>query len=250
MSARALRRVRSISLPSMSSKPRWRIVRRWMIVALVVSAALIAGYMLWFRDSSFVAVEQVDVTGADLSPQVEAGLSNAAMGLSTLHFDRSALDAAVADDPSVVSLKIETDFPHGVTIDVQSRTPAGWIDADGGALIAADGVVLATGVEQPDGLPVIEADSSQLTDRADGQALAAARVLGAVPAPLQPQVEKASVDSDHGVVAEVTGGIELRFGDPANAEKKWRAAAAVLADPNLTSATYIDLSVPSRPVVG
>ena len=48
------------------------------------------------------------------------------MGLSTLHLDRSALDAAVADDPSVVALKIQTDFPHGLTIDVQSEPrPAG-----------------------------------------------------------------------------------------------------------------------------
>jgi cell division septal protein FtsQ len=206
--------------------------------------------MFWFRDSSLVAVESVEVTGANLSPQVEASLSNAAMGLSTLHLDRSVLDAVVVDDPSVVALKIDTDFPHALTIDVESRTPAGWLDADDGALIASDGVVLATGVDQPDGLPTIEADSSQLTNRADGQALAAARVLGAVPVPLRAQVEQASVDDEHGVVAEVTGGIELRFGDPGNAEKKWRSAAAVLADPNLTSATYIDLSVPSRPVVG
>lgn len=220
------------------------------MVGLVVAAALLAGYMLWFRDSSFVAVEQVEITGSDLSPEVEGHLSEAAMGLSTLHLDRSALEAAVADDPSVVALKIQTDFPHGLTIDVQSRTPAGWLDADGGALVAADGTVLDTGVEQPEGIPKIDADSSDLSGRANGAALAAARVLGATPAPLQPELETATVDDEHGVVVEVTGGIELRFGNPGNADQKWRAASAVLADPGLTSATYIDLSVPSRPVVG
>jgi cell division protein FtsQ len=222
-----------------------------MIVAVILAVAVIAGYMLWFRDSSFVAVERVDVTGADLAPNVEAQLSDAALGLSTLHLDRSALEAAVADDPTVIALKIDPDFPHGLTIDVESRTPAGWLAGDdGGALIAADGVVLDTGVDQPDGLPAIEADPADLGDRAAGQALAAARVLGAVPGPLQPQVTDARVDDDHGVVVEVTGGIELRFGAPREAEQKWRAASAVLADPDLTSATYIDLSVPSRPAVG
>jgi cell division septal protein FtsQ len=211
---------------------------------------LFAGYMLWFRDSSLVAVERVDVTGADLSPEVEARLSEAGLGLSTLHLDRSALEGAVADDPSVVALKIDTDFPHGLAVDVQSRTPAGWLDSDGGALIAADGTVLATDVKRSEGVPAIEADSSSLGDRADGEALAAARVLGAAPGPLQGQVDNARIDGEHGVVVEVTGGIELRFGDPVNAEDKWRAATAVLADPSLTSATYIDLSVPSRPVAG
>ncbi len=45
-------------------------------------------------------------------------------------------------------------------------------------------------------------------------------------------------------------GIELRFGDPAQAERKWAAAAAVISDPGLRSAVYIDVSVPTRPVVG
>ncbi len=225
--------------------------RRWLVVAAIVAAALLAGYMLWFRDSSFVAVERVDITGSNLSPEVEGHLSEAAIGLSTLHLDRSALDAAVADDPSVVALKIETDFPHGLTIDVQSRTPAGWLDADGGALIAADGTVLDTGVEQPDG---VAEDRRRLirTQRPRERRRPGGRPgpgRDARPAPAR-AVDSASVDDEHGVVVEVTGGIELRFGDPGNADQKWRAASAVLADPELTSATYIDLSVPSRPVVG
>jgi cell division septal protein FtsQ len=226
------------------------LTRRRLIVALLVVLALAAGYMLWFRDSSFVAVEKVQVTGADVSPEVVERLTDAGMGLSTLNLDRSKLEAAVADDPTVVALKIDTDFPHGLTIDVQSRTPAGWIDADGGTVVAGDGTVLTTGVDQPDEVPQIEEDADVAGGKVEGPALATARVLGATPAPLQPQVESATVDDAHGVVVTVTGGIELRFGDPANADQKWRAASSVLADPGLGSATYIDLSVPTRPVVG
>jgi len=232
------------------SLPSWPRLRNRLIVALLIVAALVAGYMLWFRDSSLVAIENVKVTGADLGPGVEESLSAAATGLSTLHLDRGAIEAAVAEDPSVVALKIEADFPHGVTIDVQSRTAAGWVDADGGTLLAVDGTVLGSGVDRPDGLPEIAGSGRSPGNRADGAELAAARVLGAVPAPLQGQVEKARVDDEHGVVAELNGGIELRFGSPGSADQKWGAAAAVLADPKLTSATYIDLSVPSRPVVG
>ncbi len=245
MAARASRMLRR---PSFSMPARTRLRNR-LIVALLVVAALVAGYMLWFRDSSVVAIEDVTVTGANVGPGVEEQLTAAATGLSTLHLDRGAIEEAVADDPSVIALKIETDFPHGVTIDVESRTPAGWVDADDGTLLAADGTVLATGIDRPDGIAEIAGDEAS-GDRAAGEELAAARVLGAVPGPLQAQVAKASVDEDHGVVAELNGGIELRFGSPGNADQKWQAAAAVLADPNLTSATYIDLSVPSRPVVG
>ena len=229
--------------------PSWPRLRNGLIVTVLLLVAIAAGYMLWFRDSSLVAIDDVRVTGANVAPGVEDRLTAAATGLSTLHLDRAAIESAVADDPTVVGLKIDTDFPHGITIDVQSRTPAGWLGADGGTLLAADGTVLASGVDRPDGLPEV-AGGELDGERASGVELAAARVLGAVPKPLQAQVEKAEVDKGHGVVAVLSGGIELRFGSPANADQKWRAAASVLADPKLTSATYIDLSSPSRPVVG
>ena len=241
--SRILSRRPALALPS------WRTLRNRLIVALLLLAALIAGYMLWFRDSSLVAIDDVRVTGANVAPGIEDRLTATATGLSTLHLDRGAIESVVADDPTVVGLKIDTDFPHGVTIDVQSRTPAGWLATDGGTLIAADGTVLASGVDRPEGRPEVAGDELD-GERASGVELAAARILGAVPKPLQPQVEKAEVDDRHGVVAILNGGIELRFGSPAHADQKWRAAASVLADPKLTSATYVDLSSPSRPVVG
>lgn len=246
MAARAGRL--SLRRPALSV-PSWPRLRNRLIVALILLAALVAGYMLWFRDSSLVEIEDVRVTGTNVTPELEQRLTAAATGLSTLHLDRGVIDGAIADDPVVAALKIDTDFPSGVTIDVQTRAPAGWVDAGGGALLAGDGTVVASGVGRPEGMPEIAGGVPE-GSRAEGAELAAARVLGAVPAPLQPQVEKAGVDDQHGVVAELNGGIELRFGSPGNADQKWRAAATVLADPKLTSATYIDLSMPSRPVVG
>ena len=236
-----------LSLPPM---PSWPVVRRRLVVAGGVIAVLLAAYMLWFRNSSFVAVERVEVIGAEAAPQVAAALNAEAGSMTTLHVDDDALRAAVADDPAVLSLSTDADFPHGLTITVDLRRPAGYLDADGGTIVAGDGVVLATGAERPDGLPTIEAEATSTGAKVDGPALVAARTLGAAPAALLAQTESSGVDPEHGPVVTLDGGIELRFGDPSKADQKWRSAAAVLADPELDGASYIDLSVPSRPVSG
>lgn len=236
-----------LSLPAV---PPWRVIRRRLIVGLVVVVALAAAYMLWFRDSSFVEVRDVTVTGADSDAAAASALTSAAQGLSTLNLDEDALRAAVADDPDVASLTAEPDFPHDLTIDVVVRRPAGYVADGNGAVLAADGTVLSTGGDRPGGLPEIDAEATSLGGRAEGPALTVARVLGAAPPELAAQIESGRVDSDYGPTATLAGGLELRFGDPAQAERKWQAAAAVLASPDFTSARYLDLSVPSRPVAG
>ena len=231
--------------------PSWPSMRRRVGVILALLFLLLAGYMLWFRDSSFVQIETVEVTGAEGAPEVAADLTTAAGDMSTLHVDRNALLASVADDPAVLSLTTDVDFPHGLTIAVDLRQPAGYVDADGGAVVSADGVILASGLEQPEDLPLIDADSSTLAQsKVEGSAATSARVLGSAPPELMPLVESAAIDSDGSPVVILDGGIELRFGTPSQADLKWRAAATVLADSGVDVASYIDLSVPSRPVLG
>ena len=58
---------------------------------------------------------------------------------------------------------------------------------------------------------------------------------GAAPAALRPYLA-ASRYGESGVDVEITSGIELRFGDASQATRKWKAAAAVLADPEIDSA--------------
>lgn len=238
-------------LPRMPRMPAWQVLRRRLIVLALVAAALAAGFQFWFRDSSFVRVERVEVTGLEGNGGAEAALSSTAAEMSTLDVDEGALRAAVADQPDVASLSATADFPHALTIDVVVRRPAAYADADGGTILAGDGVVLATGVDRPDGIPPIVAEAPGAAgDRANGPALVLALILGAVPREVSAQVESARVDPENGPIVTLSGGLELRFGNTSQADLKWRAASAVLADPGLTSATYIDLSVPSRPVAG
>jgi hypothetical protein len=49
---------------------------------------------------------------------------------------------------------------------------------------------------------------------------------------------------------KLRSGIELRFGDASQAALKWKAAAAVLADPTIEALDYVDLNAPAHPAIG
>lgn len=95
-------------------------------------------------------------------------------------------------------------------------------------------------------LPRLPLDGVPRGGRVKGTALEQVRVLAAVPDKLRPYVA-GSYFGESGVDVELTTGIELRFGDATQARRKWRAAAAVLADPSVTALDYVNVIAPSRP---
>ncbi|HKH65471.1 MAG TPA: hypothetical protein VKA35_08410 [Solirubrobacterales bacterium] len=95
-------------------------------------------------------------------------------------------------------------------------------------------------------LPRLPLDEIPKGGRVRGHALEQVRVLAAVPDQLRPYVA-GSYYGESGVGVELTTGIELRFGDASQAQRKWRAAAAILADPSVTALDYVDLQSPGRP---
>lgn len=98
-------------------------------------------------------------------------------------------------------------------------------------------------------LPRLPLDEVPKGGKVHGTALEQVRVLAAVPDALRPYVAN-SFFGESGVDVTLTTGIELRFGDASQARRKWRAAAAVLADPSVTALDYVDLHAPSRPAYG
>lgn len=95
-------------------------------------------------------------------------------------------------------------------------------------------------------LPLAEAPDG---GRLAGPMLEQARVLGAAPRALRPYLAS-SYYGESGVDVETTSGIELRFGDASQADLKWKAAAAVLADPEIEALDYVDLHAPAHPAIG
>ena len=235
-------------VPSLSPRLRLRLA---LLVA--VCLLLVAGYQFWLRDSSLVAVDDVKVSGLTTkdAERIRRALEIAGQSMTTLHVREERLLQAVSAFPVVRDIEVTADFPHGLSVRVIEHHPAGIVEVGGRELpVAGDGTVLL-GMPLDRGLPHIEGRGGVAGDRLEGaELLHAARIAGAAPAPLRSRIETIGFRADQGIVAELSEGPELIFGDASRAEAKWIAAARVLADPAAEGATYIDLRLPGRPAAG
>jgi cell division protein FtsQ len=224
-------------------------LRRRLLIALGIVLVLAAGYRLWLRDSAFVSVEKVTVTGLTTkdAARVRAALTSAAHGMTTLHVRMDDLGQAIAAYPVVRTLDVRTDFPHGLTIHVVEHRPAALA---GGVAVAGDGTILR-GLPVDGSLPRIATRSIPHGNRlTQPTALHAARVAGGAPAALRPRLELIELRGRDGLVVQMREGPELIFGDARHVRAKWIAATRVLADPDAEGASYIDVRLPGRPAAG
>jgi cell division protein FtsQ len=244
-------RGRSIRAMTLTSRSR-RLIRLGLGLA-VLSVLATSGWM-WLRDSSFVAVRDVQITGVTASDgdRVRAALQNAAQEMTTLHVREQALREATASFTSVEDLRVRTDFPHGMTIEVVEREPVAALAGGRGERripVTSSGVLLR-GVTAERDLPSLKlrqtAVGPKLTDR---RALRALRIASAAPGPLLSRASELEIGS-RGVVVSLEDGPELVFGSDEDAGAKWRAAARVLAETSAQGATYLDLRIPGRVAAG
>jgi len=117
---------------------------------------------------------------------------------------------------------------------------------DAVAVTAGGAVVRWWPLDEGPTLPTLPLPEPPQGKRLAGPMLQQVRILGAAPPALRPYLA-ASHYGESGVAVETTSGIELRFGDASLAPQKWKAAAAILADPEITALDYVDLSAPRRP---
>jgi cell division protein FtsQ len=225
--------------------------RTWGILAAVV--AVLVAFGLWFRDSSFVDVREVQITGADgpQARQIREALRTAALDQTTLHFHAGKLEDAVASYPLVTGVSVSTHFPHGVKIHVREDVPVAAIVAGGVKTAAtADGRLLRDAPNVSE-LPVIVVTATPAGGRVTGvRPLEALRVLAAAPAPLARRLTRVTSTAEHGVVAQFRRGPIAYFGGTDAMADKWGALARVLADPSVAGAAYVDVTVPRHPAAG
>ncbi len=221
--------------------------RRRLLVIGVLGLVLFAVYMLWLRDSSLVAVENVEVEGVTANQEeITAALEEVGLEQTTLHVDDDELAEAVSGFPTVASIRADASIPHDLKIFVTERTPIAIAKVDGQRVaVSGDGFVLL-GIEPEGKLPSIEATGAEGA-KLDREAAAQAAILGAAPDALKESLVSAGWSDEHdSVIVDLDGAPELRFGDGSDAEKKWRAVSAVLASPDADVTSYLDVSVPER----
>jgi cell division septal protein FtsQ len=132
-----------------------------------------------------------------------------------------------------------------------SSEPVATIGSGSEAVAVADDGTVLTWLTLPEDttLPQLSLDSAPKGPRVRGSVLEEVHVLAATPPGLRPYVASSGFDA-RGVDIELSSGIELLFGSAGDAARKWRAAAAVLADPSITTLDYVNLLAPGRPTVG
>jgi cell division protein FtsQ len=228
-------------------------VRRPLAIGLAALLVLWSLYTFWFKDSSFVRIDHVKITGLNTrdAHRIQAALTSAAHDMTTLHVRRDQLLAAVAGYTAVKDVVVTAHFPHSLTIKVVQERPVVMLQVDGGhMMLAADGSVLR-GLRSPYPLPAIRSrggvPQSKLTDPLALRELA---VAAAAPRPLARKIAAVGMGATRGLVVKLRHGPQVVFGDDSQIDAKWAAAAAVLADSRAKGATYIDVRLPQRPVAG
>jgi cell division protein FtsQ len=206
------------------------------------------------HQTSVFAVRRIEVVGA--APAVRQQVTQAVAGLrgrSLLALDGRALERAVAAVPSVVSATYDRSFPHGLRIVVVPETPVAVVRQGAKSwLVSARGRVVApVAAQAAHGLPRVWIPRT--TPVAVGgflpanHAAAVARAL-ALASRFPAHIALAALHRD-GLLFRLRNGVELRLGEPVDIRLK--LAVARLALHRLPpGSTYVDVSVPGRPVAG
>ena len=220
------------TLPRRGAARRLRLPRvpRRALLALLAGAVLLGGGWLWLRDSS-LELAPVTVTSRTWTSE-------------------ESLRAAAAPFSSVAGLRVDTDFPHGLRIEVLEHEAVAAL-AIGDRTIAATGSgLLLRGVVAGEELPVIRIDAAPAGERVDNaNTLTALAIAGAAPERLRSRIDRFWT-GPKGMMLALIDGPDVIFGSAADSRRKWLAAGRVLADPTAAGATYLDVRIPERVAAG
>ena len=242
--------LRAVPRAALALPPAWR---RRLTIAFAVLVALAGLYYAWFRNSSFVQVEKVEVTGLG-GPQarsIRTALVDAGLAMTTLHVNHGDLRNAVSEFPVVRSVTATGDFPHRLRIQVELNLPVAVLQTAAGRVpVTADGLLLPD-VPLTGGLPTLNAGGVPPTKRVEtGRDADLLRVVALAPGPLRDRIRSVGLQRVKGLVVFMRRGPQLIFGDNQRLAAKWMAAARVLASSAAKGATYVDVRLPDRPVAG
>jgi cell division protein FtsQ len=231
-------------------EPRGRRIRRNIVLAVCVTAALVAALIVGAIYSPVLAVRSVSVTGTKLlkPAQVQAALKPL-LGTPLPQVSDSEIDSLLKPLVQIKAVRTQAQPPSVLVVHVQERVPVALVKRGSEyMLVDVDGVKLgATADPASVKLPVIDGGAGTI-----GKDLfqATAEVLGALPANVLAKLSNASAKSVDAVELKLLDGQTVVWGNASDKELKARVLEALLkvpADPANPVNTY-DVSAPRHPV--
>ena len=232
---------------------------RSIVVGLALLVLAVGAY-LGARETSVFAVQTVEVRGGTPALRAEVGAALAGeVGTSLMSVDEGVLSHRLAALPDVRSFTYDRAFPHTLRVVVRPEVPVLVVRRVPGAdafLVAGSGKVIRT-MAHPhlSNLPRLWVKGT--TPIAVGAELptallpAATTLAAARGTSLPGGIKTVSVGAG-GLVVSLGGGLQIRLGDDGDVRLKLAIARRILAATSAasTGATYLDVSVPQRPVLG
>lgn len=226
------------------ARRQWR--RRWLawrpLLALVLVLVLVGVgvYALWF--STWLAVEDVDVSGAET---VEASdirtRSGIDVGEPMISVDLDTAERRIGALAVVRSVSVTRQWPHGILVSIEERTPIAVVEiGDRLRGMDEDGVVFRDYKTAPPGLPRVVTTSGTTSDALKE----AAEVVSALPPELTLIVDHVQVSSVDKISLVLKDGREVIWGSADESATKAEVLATLLAT---VQAQVYDVSVPSKP---
>jgi cell division septal protein FtsQ len=223
--------------------------------ALVAAAA---GLYALARVTPMFALTRIEVVGAPplVAAQVERALAPM-KDTSLLALDGAEVDRRLAALTDVAAATYDRDFPHTLRVVVRPEHPVAIVRRGPGAwLVAADArVITAVKPRSRPGMPQVWLTQSgvpqvgaALTDRLGLRAVRALSLARKGKLHLRVRVVRARA---HQLTFLLASGLELRLGDVRAVPLKLAVAARILPQVLAQGGySYLDVSVPERPVAG
>jgi len=233
-------------------------VLRGLLIAAALAVAAVALYLV-ARQTSVFALRSLDVRGG--TPAVKAEVERKLapeLGTSLLRLDDGVLARRLEALPDVVSVSFDRSFPHTLKVTVRAERPVLLVRQGARAswLVSSLGRVMRR-IKRPhrSSLPrlwlpkTVPIHVGEVLPAPDGR-LAAAALAPIAPGTLRVRM----VDTrSAGLTLVLRTGPQIRLGGIGDLRLKLTIARRILGwagDHQVSPASYIDVSVPERPVLG
>lgn len=221
--------------------------KRLLIGGIVAAAFAVTVATLAVLGSKWFDVRDVSIQGASNSKADVQRVVDGFVGQPVLLLDTLKVEHELSALPWVEAARVETDFPHGMVVDIRERRPVGWFHGADGLVrvIDRDGRVLA----KLDGLPT---DYPEITGAGPdvepgsfaGDIYAgAALLIQSLPSELHSRLSAVGADPATGTLTMQLGpNLRVAIGTPTDLTVKLARVLNVLRDPASSKVAAIDVS--------